>query len=91
MELNKRLDQLVGHEVLINRYAGNRGYSANQGILAEVGGDYMVIEPDKNPYCPLNSDEKYSGTGAYWFVTIEEAMPILHIPGCKKCSAKSVA
>jgi hypothetical protein len=56
-----------------------------------LGEDYIVIKPYDSPDWPLNSVDEYSRVGGQWFIKIEETMPILHLRGCKECSAKSIA
>lgn len=49
MKLYERLSDLVGHEVVINCTIGDKNFSTNEGILEEVGEDYIVIKPYDSP------------------------------------------
>ena len=91
MQLHERLNELVGHEVSINSTIGAEEQSTNEGILEEVGEDYIVIKPFDSPDWPLDSTEEYSGMGGHWFVKLNDALPIVHVRGCNKCAAESAA
>ena len=89
MQLCERLSQLVGHEVIISRHMGVEEQATKEGILEEVGRDYIIIRPFDTPDWPLDSIEEYSEMGGHWFIKLNEAMPIVHTRGCRECSAKS--
>jgi hypothetical protein len=91
MQLYERLDTLVGHEVSTNSTIGAIEQSTNEGILMEVGEDYIVIKPFDSPDWPLGSIEEYSGMGGHWFLKLNDAMPIVHGQCCTKCKAESTA
>jgi len=89
MFLHERLKGLIGHKVLLSTEYGDQ--LTDEGILEEVGVDYIVIKPDDYPDDPLDSKEDYSRMGAHWIVNMDEAMPIATPQSCIECLTKPVA
>ena len=77
MQLYERLNELVGHEVSINSTIGAEEQPMNEGILEEVGEDYIVIKPFDSPDWPLASIGEYSRMGGHWFVKTKEAIRLI--------------
>ena len=73
----------------INRYFGSEEHPTKDGLLEEIGKDYIVIKPFDSPEWPLESLEDYSDVGGHWFIKLKEAVPIVHLRCCRQCAAES--
>ena len=82
--------ELVGHEVTISSTIGAELQPTNEGIIEEVGEDYIVIKPCDSIEWLLDSPEEYSQMDGHWFVELDDAMPINHFRNCKKCLTSPV-
>ena len=82
MQLIERLEKLVGHDIYIATCLGKDGHLANDGMLEEVGADYIVIRP-------FDESRDSSPSDTQCFLNLHEILFIDHPSHCNKCTAKS--
>jgi hypothetical protein len=96
LNLNERLMDMVGHEVIINTREMNFIQEVEEddddvqentgmppGVLEEVGVDYVLLktmDEDKGGFADI---------GAEWFVSLSWVASIIHLRDCKKCAIES--
>jgi hypothetical protein len=78
MKLNERLNELIGHEIVVITL-NDEGETKIPGvILEEIGEDYftvMTTYTDNTQYSPLNERR---------FILMSNVVQIVHKAGCKK-------
>ena len=80
MELKERLSGLVGHNVCIKTNVGKGNNNTNEGILEEVGLDYLVIKP-----VFWDELDEIDIFGGQQFVKVKDINSVQHIQDCRYC------
>lgn len=80
MKFYERLNELIGHEVIVSTRIADEEGDVPGGILEEVGEDYLLVRTE---------DEGKGGfaiTGAQWFLNLAMVIHVIHQADCKQCA-----
>lgn len=91
MDLQERLQALIGHDVIINMLHDphdDEGLpnSMPPGRLREVGSGYLVMETKRE------EEGGFASEGAEWLVSIQYMTSVIHmVPECAGCAVDAAA
>jgi hypothetical protein len=80
MKLHERLNELVGHEIVVITRNDEGETNIPRVILEEIGEDYLIVNTkytEKTQYSPLNERR---------FIIVSNVVQIVHQAGCDKCA-----
>jgi hypothetical protein len=80
MNLSERLQEYIGHDIVVITRNDEGETKIPEVILEEVGEDYLTV------MTKYGEDTQYSPPNERRFMNLSNVVQIVHKAGCKKCA-----